>query len=397
MRRLTAMIVAFLSLSVGGMAVAQDFSGTYSAATGTGAAITLVLRQNAQGQVTGTLSGNTQFQVQAQMQGGQLLGYAIAPGGRLYMQGQLQGAGLMLALAEVGPDGQPQPQAARTVMLNRTAGVAGGAAMGPMGAMGAAPQAAAPMAPGVRGRAAGPAAAADPYVGTFSDGNVTITLSRSAQGYTGVATAQGQQMPLVAQNAGDRISGSYQMNGVALPFQAMVQGNAMVLATNDGTLQLQRTGGVVAAPGGMPGGMGAPGAGPMGAPGAGPTGAGGGIAATGQDQQIAQLLLSSEWCTMSYSGVAGSSSGTTRTERVVFRRDGSGVQTTGSESSYSNPYGGVAGQSQGGQQFRWRVQNGMLMFAGEGGQWEQVPLQITRNSNGWPIVTAGGKEYAMCN
>ena len=40
---------------------------------------------------------------------------------------------------------------------------------------------------------------------------------------------------------------------------------------------------------------------------------------------------------------------------------------------------------------------GALLFAGESGQWEQIPLQISRNSNGYPIVTAGGKEYAMCN
>lgn len=78
MRRLTATFVSFLSFALCGAATAQDFSGTYAAAGGAGPAITLVLRQNAQGQVTGTLSGNTQFQVQAQAQGGQLMGYAVA-------------------------------------------------------------------------------------------------------------------------------------------------------------------------------------------------------------------------------------------------------------------------------------------------------------------------------
>jgi hypothetical protein len=254
--------------------------------------------------------------------------------------------------------------------------------------MGAAPQgkpgaAAASAAPGRRGRAA---AASDPYVGTFSNGSVTVTLAPSAQGYTGTASAQGQQMPLTAQNAGDRISGAYQMNGVQLPFQAMVQGDAMVLATNDGTFQLQRTSGAMAAAGGMGGGMGAPGA-MAGA------GAGGGIAASGQDGQIAQLLLSGAWCYFSYS----QTSGTSHTERVVFRGDGSGVQSTGGETYNSGPNGSVAGQSQGGQQFRWRVQSGMLVVTGQDGQSSQVPLQVARNSNGSPIVTAGGKEYARCN
>jgi hypothetical protein len=377
MRRLTAMFVAFLSLVLGGAAAAQDFSGTYAAQAGAGPGITLILRQNAQGQVTGTLSGNTQFQIQAQAQGGQVMGYAVAPGGRLFLQGQLQGGGLVLALAEVGPDGQPQPQTARTVMLSRTGGADAGGSAGAMGA--------APTAPGRRGRAAGSAVPADPYVGTFSNGSVTVTLTPSAQGYTGTASAQGQQMPLMAQNAGDRISGAYQMNGVQLPFQAQVQGDAMVLATNDGTFQLQRTSGAAAAPGGM----GAPGVGAMGGAG----GAGGGIAATGQDGQISQLLLSGAWCFFSYS----QTSGTSHTERVVFRGDGSGAQSTGGETYNSGPNGSVAGQSQGGQQFRWRVQGGMLVVTGEDGQSSQVPLRITRNSSGSPIVTAGGKEYARCN
>ncbi len=394
MPRVTAILAAYLSLTLVGAATAQDFSGTYSAPMGTGATLTLVLRQNAQGQVTGVLSGNTQFQIQAQTTGGQLMGYAVATGGRLFLQGQLQGAGLRLVLAEVGADGQPQTQTARTVLMNRSSDAALGAAAPMPGPVArtkpGAPQAAAPTAPGRGGRIAGPAAWAapsDPYVGTFTDGSVVVTLSRSAQGYSGMATAQGQQMPLTAQNAGDRISGQYQLNGVQLPFQATVQGTTMMLATNEGTWQLQRSGGTPTAPGVAGGGMGAPGGGP----------AGGGVAATAQDRQIAQLLLSSVWCTMSYSGAVGSSSGTTRTERVVFRSDGSGTQQTGTESSYSNPYGGVASQGQGGQQFRWQVRNGMLLFAGDSGQWEQIPLQITRNSNGYPIVTAGGKEYAMCN
>ena len=367
MRRLTAIVVAYLSVAVAGSANAQDFSGTFSTPTGTGGTLTLVLRQNAQGQVTGTLTGSTQFQVQAQLTNGQVRGYAVAPGGRLYLQGQLQEAGLMLSLAEVGPDGQPQAQTARTVMMSRAADGTAGAP-----------------------RAAAPAAPSDPYVGTFSDGNLAITLSRAAQGYTGTATSQGQQLPLVAQRTGDRLVGQYLMNGVQLPFQATVQGDEMVLALDDGTVRLQRTAGAGAPGGGSP--FAAPGGG------TGATGAGSGLAATPQDQQIAQLLLSSPWCYFNYTSVPGSSSsGRTNTERVVFQRDGTGVQSTGGESYYSNPYGSSAGQATGGQGFQWRVQGGMLVISGDGAQWQQIPLQITRNSNGYPIVTAGGKEYATCN
>lgn len=249
MLRLRPALLVLSLVSLAGTATAQNFSGTWSVPMGTGATLSMRLRQDAAGRITGTLTGNTDFQVQAQVQNGQLAGYAVAAGGRLYMEGQLQGEGLALALAEVGPDGQPQVQTARTVMMTRTGG---------------------------------------------------------AQG-TGQGMAQG---------------------------------------------------------GGSP-----------------------------QDQQISQLLLRSAWCYMSYS----QTSGTSRTERVVFRADGSGAQSSGAETYNSGPNGTVAGQSQGGQPFRWRVQGGNLHVTIDGAQWDTQPLRITQNSSGYPIVTAGGKEYAMCN
>lgn len=115
------------------------------------------------------------------------------------------------------------------------------------------------------------------------------------------------------------------------------------------------------------------------------------------DQQIAQLLLSSAWCSLSFSGVAGTASGSSRSERATFRADGNGQLNSGGESYYSNPYGFAAGHSSGGQMFRWQVRGGMLMLSFDGGPWSPTPLQITRNSNGYPIINAGGKEYSMCN
>jgi hypothetical protein len=115
------------------------------------------------------------------------------------------------------------------------------------------------------------------------------------------------------------------------------------------------------------------------------------------DQQTAQLLLSSAWCSFSFSGVSGTASGSSRTERAVFRADGNGQLSSGGESYYSNPHGSVAGQRAGGQAFRWQVRGGMLMLSFDGGPWSPTPLQIKRNSNGYPIINAGGKEYSMCN
>ena len=390
MRRLRVALLACLLSVFAGPLLAQDYSGSFAAPLPQGGQIAVVLRQDAQGRVTGTMSGNAQFQITAQVRNGQIAGYAVAPGGRLYLEGQLQGASLMLALAEVGPDGQPQAQTARTVTLTRAGAGAGmGMAQGQAGAppmMGAQPPMGGPVAgagPVARGQRG---ANADPYAGTFSNGEVTITLTRQGQVYGGVATYQGAQFPLQAQPMGDRISGVYQVQGQALPFQAQVQGDVMVLATNDGTFQLQRSSGAMAG-GAMPGAAGAM------QPGAGGAGGAGGVASTPQDQQLAQFLTRNAWCSFTYN----QNTGTSATERYVFRPDGTGSQGSGRE-TYSSGYGGtVAGQSQGGQPFRWRVQSGMLVVSADGVNWQPQQLQVTRNSSDSPIITSGGKEFAVCN
>jgi hypothetical protein len=249
----------------------QDFTGTY-AVSGNGTTVTLVLRQAKNGQITGTLSGNTTFQVAAQVQGNQFAGFATNQAGRVYMEGQLSGTGLVVAMAEVDANGQPQPATARTVAMQRVTGASGGARAG---------------------------------------------------------------------------------------------------------------GGVNTGPGVVP-----PKAGGQGA-----TGGQGGVAASPQDQQVAQLLQRSAWCSMSYSTV----SGTSRTERVVFRADGTGGRGSGAESYSSGTGGTVAGQSSSGEQFRWQMRSGVLLTSSDGVNWAQTRLQITTNSNGYPIITADGKEYSMCN
>ncbi len=132
-------------------------------------------------------------------------------------------------------------------------------------------------------------------------------------------------------------------------------------------------------------------------PAPGSTARGGVSGASGPDRQLAQLLTSSAWCSFSYSGAgAGSSSGTTSTERVVFRADGSGTRTSGRESYYANPDGSAYGSNLGGGAFRWRVAGGALAVSDETGE-SRLPLAVSRNANGYPIITANGKEYSMCN
>lgn len=264
--RLAPSLIPILVLLIPHTVSAQGFSGTY-AIPGGNVPIVLTLRQDAQGRVTGTLSGQTAFQVNAQVQGLMFQGYASNAQGRVYIAGQMQGANLQLAMAEVDAAGQPQQQTLRQMIATRTAG--------------------------------------------------------------GMAASKGQG-----------------------PATRVDQG-------------------------------------PQSGAGAGGTAP----ASTPQDRQIAQLLVRSAWCYMSYS----QTSGTTHTERVVYRADGTGNLTGGAETYNSGANGTVSGQSQSGTPFRWRLQNGVLLATQDGVQWGQYPLQINTNSNGYPIITAAGKEYSMCN
>jgi hypothetical protein len=123
------------------------------------------------------------------------------------------------------------------------------------------------------------------------------------------------------------------------------------------------------------------------------------------DAQMVQLFTQTAWCHFSYSGTSGG--GTERNERVVMTMDGRIVSGSKSESSYSgtnsNQYGdqtqawGTASANAGGDQGCWKVLNGQLQLSSDGASWQAVPTQVTQNSNGYPIVNAGGKEYSSCN
>lgn len=250
--------------------------------------------------------------------------------------------------------------------------------------------------PGAAQPMAAAPSSADPYVGTFAGGDLSITLQRNGQYYVGTARSQGGQYQLQAQILNGILNGIYNDNGRQRTFQAVVQGDVMQLAADGTQFMLQRQGAAgqmgQAQMGQMQQGQMQQGQMQQGAQ-AGQMGGGGQLAATAQDQQIAQLLLSSRWCSFAYSQI----SGRTSTEQVQFYQDGTVSQSGQSETQSSNQYGQYYGNSQNGNRGRWRIQNNMLMLSADGQQWVPTPMQITRNSNGYPIVTANGKEYSQCN
>ncbi|MBL8911967.1 MAG: hypothetical protein JNM17_14835 [Archangium sp.] len=110
------------------------------------------------------------------------------------------------------------------------------------------------------------------------------------------------------------------------------------------------------------------------------------------NDQLSRLLLSSNWCWLRYSN------GNSYTQKVHFNANGTWQDFSESD-IYSNNYGTVAqatgNRTNGGQ---WAVKNGQFYLSSpENPQLQLVPLTITRNSNGYPIITADGREYSMCN
>jgi hypothetical protein len=113
-----------------------------------------------------------------------------------------------------------------------------------------------------------------------------------------------------------------------------------------------------------------------------------------QDAQARNVLTSTAWCSFTYNKV----SGTSTTRKVVFRPDGVMTINGGAE-TYSSGYGGTyAGQSSSGGMMLWKVENlRLLIDARNGTGFQDIGLTTSKNSNGYPILHADGREYAMCN
>ncbi len=253
----------------------------------------------------------------------------------------------------------------------------------------------------------GTPAQAQLYTGTYrgeaGDGSaMTMTLTQGQGGrVTGSYTGGGVTAPVNGQVSGGTLTGQLVLGGTRWAFEGALNGERLDLVAAplgpDGTpvldqatiVSLNRSSTTAPA-----------------TPVPAPTGPPGGPAAGGsvQDRQLTQLLLGSPWCSFSYS----QTSGATNSSRNVFLPDGRLQTSSNYEGGTVNQQGGgtvnlgggatgsVYSQSQGGGTARWRVQGGQLHLD-VGAGWQVIALQVTRNSNGYPIITADGKEYSQCN
>lgn len=182
----------------------------------------------------------------------------------------------------------------------------------------------------------------------------------------------------------------------AIPFS--VAGGTLTITVNGIPIALEKAGkggaGTTPAP--------APAAGnidPMGAQGAGGAAGAAGTAKNDLNDPLAKLLLSSAWCNFWFNKTTGYSG----SSRVQYFADGT-YQLGAKSEGYSSGYGGTfASEGRSGSSGRWYVQKGMLYGTPPPSDADPnpqtfypFPVVVSRNSNGYPIITAGGKEYSQC-
>jgi hypothetical protein len=113
------------------------------------------------------------------------------------------------------------------------------------------------------------------------------------------------------------------------------------------------------------------------------------------NDSLSQLLVSSSWCSFSYS----KTSGVTRQSKVRFLPNGTWSSGSQAETYASGSAGTYASQSNGGSGGQWAVKGGRLYMSTppESPSLEPVePFSVTKNSSGYPIINAMGQEYSQC-
>lgn len=97
------------------------------------------------------------------------------------------------------------------------------------------------------------APAGDPYVGSFSDGRLTLDAKRSGAGYAGRIQFSGNQYAFTAQPAGTALAGHFSDGDRQFPLSIRAEGGVLLLETGGTQYRLQssgQAGGLAAAPNG---------------------------------------------------------------------------------------------------------------------------------------------------
>jgi len=236
-------------------------------------------------------------------------------------------------------------------------------------------------------------AAAQSYSGTFTTrnqqgGTVTLALKQDAKNkVTGTLTGNGATFEVTAEATPQGLMGKVSGAAGSLYLMGQYEGANLVVILAEpapnGQPNLQAARRIVFSRAGASGAPAAKAPAQPAAP----------KPAAGVDAQLSAFLTRNAWCGFTYNQHSGTSS----TERVVFYGNGRLARSSGAQTYNSGPAGSVAGQYGRAEQGHWKVANGVLHLSPDGMNWSPQPLAVTQNSNGYPIIKSGGKEYMQCN
>ena len=188
-----ALFLASVLVAAPASAQAPDFGGRFSA-EGQNGTVVVAFQAAGNGQYTGTMSnGSLVWQLQGEVDEEALMGTVNTGNGMLAFEAHVSGARLQLILVQIGPDGTPLVDQGQELIFTRI--------------QGAAPASAGAAIPGLS-RGTGAAAAADPFVGNFTNGELTLSLQSADGGYSGRLALGQEAYPVTARRNGDRVEGT---------------------------------------------------------------------------------------------------------------------------------------------------------------------------------------------
>ncbi len=196
MRRLFSVALSVASpLVFAGPILAQQYSGTYTVANDVGGVMTLTLQERRDGTVIGKLSSNgITYRVEGRLEDGAAVGVMRGSEGTLFFDADRWENELWVTLYGTDAQGQPNYDDATEIDF-----VAEGAAVSD-GVPAQQPGGGNPLAGG----------ATDPYVGTFTDGNVTLQLQGTGGQYQGQLAVGGEVYPVSASGGPTGLQGVIQ-------------------------------------------------------------------------------------------------------------------------------------------------------------------------------------------
>ncbi|MDA0329912.1 MAG: hypothetical protein O2958_13005 [Gemmatimonadetes bacterium] len=338
--------------------------------------MTLVLQEAGGGAVTGQLSSNgLSYQIEGRIEDGTLVGAMRSSEGSLFFEADRWEGEIWMTL--FGTDAQGQPNYDDYTEIDFTAAGAAavnssGAGTGSTGGAGSNPLASRPA--GANPLAGG---APDPFVVTFTDGNVTLQLEGSGGQYQGRVAVSGEVYAVRAQSGAGGLQGIIETAEGSYQLTAQAQGSGLVVQSGGVQYDLARQTGAVGQPAGQSGPrVGAPTPGGSGGAETGGANAGRALAPgfTEDHPEVREWVsfLAGKKLTRMSSYSSGSAGGYSARTDLYLSSDRSYAMRD--ESSVSVDVGGALGNSGGvdNSQGRWFViTNGQvvgLVLEGNGGQ-----------------------------